>query len=208
MKNKIEFFFDCSSPWTYLAFKGITDLSKKKDFELLWKPILVGGIFNTTNPSVYEARKNPNPVKEKINYYFEDLKDWSNFRNIIINHDGFGEGFSPEVFPVNSVKAIRGAFMFLDHGNIKNYVNSIFYAYWTDGLDISLEENLIKIVENLDVNPIKFLNFIQQQDTKDRLKDNTQELIDRGGFGSPTFFLNENKMYFGQDRITLIERQL
>lgn len=180
---------------------------KKKDFELIWKPILVGGIFNTTNPSVYEARNNPNPVKEKINYYFEDLKDWSNFRNIIINLDGFGEGFSPEVFPVNSVKAMRGAFMFLDQGNIKNYVNSIFYAYWTDGLDISLE-NLMKIVENLDVNPNKFLNFIQQQDTKDRLKDNTQELIDRGGFGSPTFFLNENKMYFGQDRITLIKKQL
>ena len=208
MKNKIEYFFDCSSPWTYLAFKGIIDLSKKKDFELIWKPILVGGIFNTINPSVYEARNNPNPVKEKINYYFEDLKDWSNFRSIIINHDGFGEGFSPEVFPVNSVKAMRGAFMFLDQGNIKNYVNSIFYAYWTDGLDISLEENLIKIVENLDVNPKKFLNFIQQQDTKDRLKDNTQELVDRGGFGSPTFFLNESKMYFGQDRITLIESQL
>ena len=98
--------------------------------------------------------------------------------------------------------------MFLDQGNIKNYVNSIFYAYWTDGLDISLEENLIKIVKNLDVNPNKFLNFIQQQDTKVRLKDNTQELIDRGGFGSPTFFLNKNKMYFGQDRITLIESQL
>ena len=208
MKNKIEYFFDCSSPWTYLAFKGITDLSKKKDFELIWKPILVGGIFNTTNPSVYEARKNPTQLKKKLNYYFEDLKDWSNFRNIIINHDGFEEGFSPAVFPVNSVKAMRGAFMFLDQGNIKNYVNSIFYAYWTDGLDISLEENLIKIVENLDVNPNKFLNFIQQQDTKDRLKENTQELIDRGGFGSPTFFLNENKMYFGQDRITLIESQL
>ena len=56
------------------------------------------------------------------------------------------------------------------------------------GLDISLEENLIKIVENLDINPNKFLNFIQQQGTKDRLKDNTQELVDRGGFGSPTFF--------------------
>ena len=75
MKNKIEYFFDCSSPWTYLAFKGITDLSKKKDFELIWKPILVGGIFNTTNPSVYEERNNPNPVKEKLKYYFEDLKD-------------------------------------------------------------------------------------------------------------------------------------
>ena len=83
------------------------------------KPILVGGIFNTTNPSVYEAKNKPNPVKEKINYYFKDLKDWSNFRNIIINHDDFGKGFSPEVFPVNSVRAMRGAFMFLDQGILK-----------------------------------------------------------------------------------------
>ena len=74
------------------------------------------GIFNTTNQGVYEARKNPNPVKEKINYYFEDLKDWSNFRNIIINYDGFGKGSSPKVFPVNCVKPMRGPFMFLDQG--------------------------------------------------------------------------------------------
>ena len=69
MSKRIEYYFDCSSPWTYLAFKGITDLYKKKDFELIWKPILVGGIFNTTNPSVYKARNNPNPVKEKLTYY-------------------------------------------------------------------------------------------------------------------------------------------
>ena len=98
--------------------------------------------------------------------------------------------------------------MFIDEGGIENYLNSIFYAYWTDGLDISLEENLTNIVENLNVDSNKFLNFIQQQDTKERLKDNTQELIDRGGFGSPTFFVNEKDMYFGQDRISLIEMLL
>ena len=208
MSKKIEYYFDCSSPWTYLAFKGITDLYKKKDFELIWKPILVGGIFNTSNPSVYEARKNPNSVKEKLIYYFKDLKDWAILRDIVINHDGFGPSNSPEVFPVNSVKAMRGSFMFLDQGGIEEYINSIFYAYWTDGLDISLEENLIKIVENLNIDPNKFLNFIQQQDTKERLKRNTQELVDRGGFGSPTFFINETNMYFGQDRISLIESLL
>ncbi len=70
--------------------------------------------------------------------------------------------------------------MFLDEGSIENYLNSIFYAYWTDGLDISIEENLIDIVESLNVDSNKFLNFIQQQYTKERLKINTQELIDRG----------------------------
>ena len=73
---------------------------------------MVGGIFNTSTPSVYEDRKNPNPVKEKLIYYFKDLKDWAIARDIVINHDGFGPSNSPEVFPVNSVKAMRGSFMF------------------------------------------------------------------------------------------------
>ena len=81
--KSLEYFFDCSSPWTYLSFKGILDLSKRKDFEIIWKPILVGGIFNSINPSVYESRKNP--VKEKLKYSQKDLLDWANYRGIEIN---------------------------------------------------------------------------------------------------------------------------
>ena len=55
-KNKIEFFYDCSSPWTYLAFSEIENLSNRHNLELIWKPILVGGVFNSVNPSVYESR--------------------------------------------------------------------------------------------------------------------------------------------------------
>ena len=55
--KKIEYYLDCSSPWTYLSFRGILELQKNKEFEIIWKPILVGGIFNSTNPSVYESRK-------------------------------------------------------------------------------------------------------------------------------------------------------
>ena len=93
--KKIEYYLDCSSPWTYLSFRGILDLQRKKDFEIVWKPILVGGIFNSINPSVYESRKNP--VKEKAAYSQKDLKDWSELRDITINW--------PTIFPVNSVKA-------------------------------------------------------------------------------------------------------
>ena len=58
--KEIEYYLDCSSPWTYLSFEGILELSKRKEFEIVWKPILVGGVFNSINPSVYENRKNPN----------------------------------------------------------------------------------------------------------------------------------------------------
>ena len=64
MKNKLEFFFDCSSPWTYLAFREIEPLCQRLDCNLIWKPILVGGVFNSTNPSVYASRANP--VQEKL----------------------------------------------------------------------------------------------------------------------------------------------
>ena len=193
--KKIEYFLDCSSPWTYLSFQGILEVSKIKEIEIIWKPILVGGIFNSINPSVYESRKNP--VKEKLNYSQKDLNDWANLRRITINW--------PTIFPVNSVKAMRGAFYFIDKGGIESYLESVFRAYWTDGDDISDLETLLKIVDSNKADRDKFKEFIDTQEVKERLIKNTQELMDRGGFGSPTFFIDKTDMYFGNDRIQLIE---
>ena len=69
--HTIEFFFDCSSPWTYLAFESIQPLVERDDVEIIWRPILVGGIFNAVNPSVYENRAKPVPAKAR--YYQKDL---------------------------------------------------------------------------------------------------------------------------------------
>jgi len=193
--KKIEYFLDCSSPWTYLSFRGILEVSKIKEIEIIWKPILVGGIFNSINPSVYESRKNP--VKEKLDYSQKDLKDWANLRGITINW--------PTIFPVNSVKAMRGAFYFLDEGRIESYLESVFSSYWTDGHDISDIETLLKIADSNGADKDKFKEFIDTQEVKERLIKNTQELMDRGGFGSPTFFIDKTDMYFGNDRIQLIE---
>src|ERR1039458_1357734 len=63
MPKKLEFFYDYSSPWTYLAFTKIEDVAQRHDAELIWRPILVGGLFNTVNPSVYESRAKPVPAK-------------------------------------------------------------------------------------------------------------------------------------------------
>lgn len=198
MVKKIEYFLDCSSPWTYLSFRGILELSQLKKFEIVWKPILVGGIFNTTNPSVYESRKNP--VIEKLNYSQKDMKDWERVRNITINW--------PKIFPINSVKAMRGAFYFLDKGGIEDYLESVFSAYWTKGQDISSDDFLAMLIKELGGSPAEFLEFIGTDETKARLIANTQELMDRGGFGSPTFFIDEKDMYFGNDRLQLIEKAL
>tara|TARA_B100001121_G_C18470915_1_gene517868 strand:- start:88 stop:681 length:594 start_codon:yes stop_codon:yes gene_type:complete len=191
----IEYYLDCSSPWTYLSFRGILELKQTKDLEIIWKPILVGGIFNSINPSVYENRKNP--VKEKLQYSQKDLQDWARLRKIEINW--------PTIFPVNSVKAMRGAFYFIDNGNIETYLEDVFHAYWNEGKDISDIDVLTEIALSNAANEAEFLEFISTQGIKDRLIANTQELMDRGGFGSPTFFLGDDDMYFGNDRIQLIE---
>ena len=198
MSVKVEYFLDCSSPWTYLSFKGMQELSKRKSIDIVWKPILVGGIFNTINPSVYEGRQNP--VKEKLAYSQKDLDDWSKSRGLTIK--------MPKIFPVNSVKAMRGSFFFQDAGNIEDYLDAVFYAYWTEGKDISDDNVLKSIVNQLNGSIEEYFEFIKTSEAKERLISNTQELMDRGGFGSPTFFLNDNDMYFGNDRIQRLEEKL
>ena len=79
---RLEFFFDCSSPWTYLAFHRIEEVVSEDGAELIFRPILVGGVFNSVNPSVYEARSAPVPAK--LAYYAKDLADWANHYGIRI----------------------------------------------------------------------------------------------------------------------------
>ena len=195
IKGKLEFFFDCSSPWTYLAFREIESLCQRQDCNLIWKPILVGGVFNLKNPSVYESRVNP--VKEKSVYSQKDMNDWAKIRGIQFNW--------PDIFPINSVKAMRGSFFALEKSVLPEYAEIIFSSYWTEGLDISSNETLINIAESLGWDSNEFLAYIEESETKEMLKQNTSELMDRGGFGSPTIFINDSDMYFGNDRLHLIE---
>ena len=197
MPKKLEFFYDCSSPWTYLAFSKIEDVALRHDAELIWRPILVGGLFNTVNPSVYESRANPVPVKAK--YYVKDLRDWAQFYGLKIGN--------PSVFPVNSVKAMRGAFVAQEHGKIAEYSRRVFETYWGANRDISQDEVLREIVREVGLEEKEFFIKINSDEYKARLRANTEELIARGGFGSPTMFV-EGSMFFGNDRLPLVEHAL
>ena len=196
--NHIEFFFDCSSPWTYLAFESIQTIAARDDVAVEWKPILVGGIFNTINPSVYENRANPVPAKAR--YYAKDLKDWASHVGITIG--------SPPVFPVNSVKVMRGAFVALEEGRLVPYARRAFQRYWTELADISRDEEVAAIAETAGLDPENLLRRISEPAYKAKLRETTEECAGRGGFGSPTLFLNGDDMYFGNDRLVLVEARL
>jgi 2-hydroxychromene-2-carboxylate isomerase len=194
----IEFFFDCSSPWTYLAWHNIQPLAKEFGAEITWRPILVGGIFNTVNPSVYAQREKPVPLKAR--YMKKDLADWARSAGLAIK-------MPPTVFPVNSVKAMRGCIL-LGNKDMVPFARAVFEAYWGSDKDISQDAVLSNICKSVGIDPQKFLAGIGDQAIKDQLKANTEEVMVRGGFGSPTIFIDKTDMYFGNDRLPLIREAL
>lgn len=196
--HRLEFFFDCSSPWTYLAFHRIGEMAAAAGAELLWRPILVGGVFNAVNPSVYQQREQP--VAPKARYYVKDLRDWA-------RHYGIAIG-APPVFPVNSVKAMRGAYVALEHGALPAYARAVFEAYWGELRDISQDDVLEPIAAQVGLDVRDFFARIAAPEYKQKLRDATDELIRRGGFGSPTMFVDGDDMYFGNDRLELVEAAL
>jgi 2-hydroxychromene-2-carboxylate isomerase len=194
----LEFFFDCSSPWTYLAFTRIGPVVEHTGATITWRPILVGGVFNAVNPDVYERRGNPDPRKSK--YYEKDLQDWARFSGIRIG--------KPPVFPVRAVAAMRCVIAAGEQGALERFARETFEAYWGRLEDISREDVLGDVARRAGLDGAFLLARSQSPDVKTRLRENTDELIARGGFGSPTLFVNRDDMYFGNDRLPLVEAAL
>ena len=190
----IDFYFDCSSPWTYLGFHNVQAMAAEIREPIAWKPILVGGVFNAINPAVYERRDNP--VIAKRNYIFKDLQDWARIAGLKII-------MPPKVFPINSVKAMRGCVWLEPQGQLVPFATAVFEAYWGREQNISQDEVLSAICGNCGIDAAAFHEAIKQPAIKDKLRANTDELVARGGFGSPTMYVGDD-MYFGNDRLTLV----
>ena len=195
---RLEFFFDVSSPWTYLAFTRIHDVVRRADAEIAWKPILVGGVFNAVNKDVYERRANPDP--RKASYSGKDLQDWARLAGIVIG--------KPNVFPVRAVAAMRCVLAAQEEGRLVELSRALFEAYWRDLEDISQKDVLAKAITGAGLDVARILARSDTPEIKERLKANTDELIARGGFGSPTMFVDGADMYFGNDRLPLVEAAL
>jgi 2-hydroxychromene-2-carboxylate isomerase len=198
-RTRIEVFFDCSSPWTYLAFENIQPLAAEMGAQIDWRPILVGGVFNTVNPSVYAAREQPVPAKAR--YMLKDLQDWARLAGLKIR-------MPPSVFPVNSVKAMRACLVLAPEGKLVAFARAVFESYWGADEDISQDAVLEAVCARIGVDGGAVLAKAAAPEIKAALKANTDDLIVRGGFGSPTLFVNGADMYFGNDRLELVKAAL
>jgi 2-hydroxychromene-2-carboxylate isomerase len=114
----------------------------------------------------------------------------------------------PPVFPVNSVRAMRAAYVALDRGLLPAWARAVFEAYWGDLRDISQVEVLRDLAARVGLDAGDLLARIERPETKQRLRSATDELIERGGFGSPTMFVDGADMYFGNDRLELLRHRL
>jgi 2-hydroxychromene-2-carboxylate isomerase len=194
----LEFFYDVGSPWTYLAFSKIEALAAEHGALLTFRPILVGGVFNAVNDDVYRMRAQPNPRKARN--HAKDLEDWARLYGLLIRW--------PSVFPLNSVKAMRAALAAEERDRLVPWSRLCFEAYWGRGEDLSQDAVLEPLAVRAGLDPAWLLARIAKPELKEKLRANTDELIARGGFGSPTMFVNQTDMYFGNDRLPLVEAAL
>ena len=200
---ELEFFYDCSSPWTYFAFTRIRPLMEQLGLPIHYRPILVGDVFNAVNQELYASREAMfnSPDNPRLKYYIKDMLDWARLCGVRTN--------MPPGHPISSVKAMRGAFFAQEQGLLEEYSLATFEAYWDSNTpDIASDEVLAAICARVGLDGAGFFAAITDQRYKDLLRQNTDELIARGGFGSPTIFIDGDDMYFGNDRLELVESRL
>ena len=182
MSDSIDFYFDIISPYAYIAYKKIL---KIKDVNFKFNPILLGGLHKLAGitPPAFNKYK---------------MKNMQNDCELVAKKNNISFKWNSK-FPVNSLSIMRG-FLCVEVSKKEEYLNSFFEAYWKEDLDLSSIENIKQILKKLKIDENNFLNSINKQDIKDKLKQLTQEAFEKDVFGAPTFIV-ENKIFWGQDRL-------
>lgn len=200
MSASTEFFFDLSSPWTRIAFHNFRSWVAGRDIEILWRPFLVGGVFNAVNDSVYAGRARPDDPKFRLTYVW--LKEWAKLAEVSMN-------FPSAHHPIKSVLAMRACCALEDdQEKLVRFAEAAFEAYFADQLNLDDPAIVADIAESCGLDGAELLAATQTPAVKDRLRANTQDAIDRGSFGSPTIFVDRKYMYFGNDQLPLVQRRI
>jgi 2-hydroxychromene-2-carboxylate isomerase len=185
MSKYIDFYFDIISPYAFIAHKKIKKIHKSKKILFNYMPILLGGLHNLASITA------PAFNKFKMNNMKNDCDLVSKKNDIKFKWN--------DNFPINSLYIMRG--LLLIKKELKyDYINKIFDAYWVYNKDITKEENIIPILNQLKIDRKFFFDGISNEKTKDELIKLTNEAFSKEIFGAPTFVVN-NKIFWGQDRL-------
>jgi 2-hydroxychromene-2-carboxylate isomerase len=196
-QERIEFFYDLSSPWTYLAFTNLFGVMERTGYCARLRPILVGGVFNAVNQSVYAAREQAdNP---KLIHSWRVLKDWAALAGVEMN-------FPSQWHPAKSVHAMRFCCALADDmPALTDFTRAAFESYFGAQENLDDPDVLVAVANSVGLDGEALRAASQTDAVKALLRANTEEVIGRGGYGSPTIFVDGKWMYFGNDQLPLVE---
>lgn len=192
MTKTVTFCFDFGSPYSYLAYNYLSPI-KEAGAQIDLKPVLLGGIFKAT------GNQPPATVQKKGEYMFKDIQRWSNKLDISFKMNPY--------FPILTVPHMRGAILAQKKDILEDYMQSMFDSMWLKGLNLNDQEILTQVASESGIDPNDFAEGISSDEIKDELRVNTQFAIDKGAFGVPTYFL-ENEMFWGIDSIKFLLESL
>ncbi len=193
MSRELEFFFDVGSPASYLAWTQAPGLCRRTGATLRYRPMLLGGVFKAT------GNASPAAVPAKGRYSGQDMQRFARRYGVTLT-------MNPH-FPVNTLMAMRLAAAAVDSDQRDTVLAALFEGLWLRERDLSDIDVLGKTLTDAGLDAAHWAALAQDQTVKDRLKATTEEAVERGVFGAPTFFVGE-EMFFGQDRLDFVEEAL
>lgn len=193
--KQVEFFFDVGSPFSHIAWRALPEIAARTGAQIVWRPILIGGVFKAT------GNVSPMTVPAKGSYSTIDLYRWAEYYGIPFQ-------MNPH-FPINTLPLMRGATAMLMRGPkaLEAYLDAIYPAMFEQPVNLGEPAEIGKVLARAGIDPQALMTEIGTDAVKDKLRTDTDEAVQRGVFGAPTFFVGK-EMYWGQDRLMFVERAL
>ena len=195
----VEFHFDFGSPNAYLSHKVIPDVEARTGVTFTYVPVLLGGVFKATG--------NQSPVMA-----FAGIRNKPEYERLemmrFIERHGLTQAFAMNPhYPVNTLAIMRGAVAAQHLDVFKPYVNAIYAAMWQGAQKMDDPETIRRVLAAADLPAEALMAKAQDSGIKQELMDNTTASVERGNFGSPTFFVKD-RMWFGKDRLRDVEEAI
>ncbi|MFT5576565.1 MAG: 2-hydroxychromene-2-carboxylate isomerase [Bermanella sp.] len=193
MSKTVECFFDVGSPASYLAWTQLPSIAQRQQAQIIWKPMLLGGVFKAT------GNQSPLMIPAKGTFMQADLARYAQRYGVPMQFNPF--------FPINTLQLMRGAIACQQLGQLDAYLNAVFPALWAKGLDMIQADIVADVLQSGGLDPDPVFSLASSAPVKTSLIANTDEAIARGVFGAPALFVNDT-LFFGQDRLDWVERDL
>lgn len=191
MSKTVEFYFDLGSPATYLAYTQLPKICEQTDSQLIYIPILLGGVFKAT------GNASPATVPAKGRYMFQDLDRYARRYAVPLK-------FNPH-FPINTLMLMRAVTgIQLRHPErFTAFIDCLFSALWVEGLSLDEPAIVATVLTKNGFDPQEILALTADEEVKAALKDATDKAVQRGIFGAPSMFVGD-QLFFGQDRLDFV----